>query len=94
MVGVRKPDGGYGKVLMRKSAKKPVSKMALSGKESESLGVPLRIKRFQKLPLIKRPAGNMRVVMRRKHLPRALPSPLLAPKMIACEISFGALTTT
>jgi len=58
VVGVRKPDGGYGKVLMRKSAKKPVSKMAPSGKESESLGAPRRIQRFRKLPPIKRPIGQ------------------------------------
>jgi hypothetical protein len=56
MVGVRKPDGGYGKALMRKTAKKPVSEPAPSGKGSESLGLPLRIKRFRKLPPIRCPA--------------------------------------
>jgi hypothetical protein len=55
MVGVRKPDGGYGKALMRKTAKKPVSEPAPSGKGSESLGLPLRIKRFRKLPPIRCP---------------------------------------
>ena len=55
MFGVCKPEGGYGKALMHKLAKKLVSKSAPSGKKSESLGVPLRIKRFRKLPPIKRP---------------------------------------
>jgi hypothetical protein len=43
---------------MRKSAKKPVSKLTPSSKESKSSGAPLRIKRFRKLPLIKRPIGQ------------------------------------
>jgi hypothetical protein len=56
IVSVRKPEGGYGKALMHKPAKKPVSKMAPSDKGSESSGAPLRIKRLSKLPPIKRPA--------------------------------------
>jgi hypothetical protein len=58
VVGVHKPDRGYGKVLIRKSAKKPKSKTAPSRRESESSGAPLRIKRFRKLPPIKRYAGQ------------------------------------
>jgi len=58
MVGVRKPYGGYGKALMRKPANKSKSKPVPSGKESESLGAPLRIKRFRKLLPIKRPIGQ------------------------------------
>ena len=58
VVGVRKPDGGYGKALMHKPAKKPMSKTAPSGKETESSGAPLRIKRFRKLPPIRRPVGQ------------------------------------
>jgi hypothetical protein len=58
MVGVHKPNGGYRKALMRKPAKKPVSKLTPSSKESKSSGAPLRIKRFRKLPLIKRPIGQ------------------------------------
>ena len=55
MVGVHKPDGGYGKALMRKLAKEPMRKPALSGKEStESSGASIRIKRFRKLLPIKR----------------------------------------
>ena len=43
MVGVHKPEGGFGKALMRELAKKSVSKSAPSGKEpSESSGAPLR----------------------------------------------------
>jgi hypothetical protein len=53
VVGIRKPDGKYGKALMRKSAKKPVSELAPSRKGSESSGAPLRIKRFRKLPPIR-----------------------------------------
>ena len=50
VVGVRKLKGGFGKALMRKPAKKPISKLAPSGEEpSESLGAPLRIKMFRKL---------------------------------------------
>jgi hypothetical protein len=56
VVGVCKPGGGYGKALMRKLAKKLVSELAPFGKGSESSGAPLRIKRFRKLPPIKRPA--------------------------------------
>jgi hypothetical protein len=48
MVGVRKPKGGYGKVLMRKPTKKSENKPAPSGKETESTGVALRIKRMIK----------------------------------------------
>jgi hypothetical protein len=48
VVGVRKPDGGYGKALMRNPAKKLVSELAPSGKGSESSGAPLRIKRMIK----------------------------------------------
>ena len=48
VVGVHKPKGGYGKALLRKLVKKPVSKTALSGKEKECLGAPLRIKRMIK----------------------------------------------
>jgi len=58
MVGVHKPEGGYDKALMCKSAKTLVSKPAPTRKESESSGVPLRIKRFRKLPPMKRPAGQ------------------------------------
>ena len=58
MVGVRKPEGGYGKALMHKPAKKLESKPTSLGKESESSGAPLRIKRFRKLPSIKRPIGQ------------------------------------
>ena len=58
IVGVRKPDGGYGKALMRKLAKEPVRKPTPSGKESaESLGAPLRIKRMVKPPIRWQPAG-------------------------------------
>ena len=57
MVGVRKPDGGYGKALMRKPAKMPVSKPALLGKESESSGAPLRFKRMVKPPIRGQPTG-------------------------------------
>jgi hypothetical protein len=49
VVGIRKPDGGYGKALMCKPAKKPVSEPTPFGKGSESSGAPLRIKRFRKL---------------------------------------------
>ena len=55
MVGVRKPEGGYGKALMRKPPKKLVSKLALSGKVSES---SVRIQRFRKPPSIKRTVGQ------------------------------------
>ena len=48
VVGVRKPKGGYGKVLMHKLAKKSASKPAPSGKESESSGTPLRFMRMVK----------------------------------------------
>jgi hypothetical protein len=48
VVGVHKPEGGYEKVLIRKSAKETVSKPTPSGKESESLGAPLRFKRMLK----------------------------------------------
>jgi len=58
MVGVHKLEGGYGKALMGKPAIKPKSKPALLGKGSESSGAPLRIKRFRKLPPIKRPTGQ------------------------------------
>ena len=59
IVGVCKPNGGDGKALMRKPAKEPVRKPALSRKEStKSSGMPLRIKRFRKLPPIKQPAGQ------------------------------------
>jgi hypothetical protein len=51
VVGVRKPEGGYGKVLMRKPAQKPISKLAPSGKETESSGAPLRFKRMVKPPI-------------------------------------------
>jgi hypothetical protein len=43
---------------MHKPAKKPKSKPAPSRKELESSGAPLRIKRFRKLPWIKRPTGQ------------------------------------
>jgi hypothetical protein len=42
IVGVHKPEGGYGKALMRKSAKKPESKTTLSRKESELSDAPLK----------------------------------------------------
>jgi len=58
VVGVCKLEGGYGKALMRKPAKKPVCKPAPSRKESESSGAPLRIQRFRNLPPIKRPVGQ------------------------------------
>ena len=58
LLGLVSPIPWYGKALMRKPAKKLESKTALSGKESESSGAPLRIKRFRKLPLIKRPTGQ------------------------------------
>ena len=48
MVGMCKPDGGYGKALMHKPTKKSVSKPAPSGKESESSGALLRFKRMVK----------------------------------------------
>jgi hypothetical protein len=57
VVGVRKPEGGYGKALMRKPAKKLNSKMASSGKESESSGAPLKIKRMIKPQIRGQPAG-------------------------------------
>jgi hypothetical protein len=56
MVGVCNPKGGYGKALRRKLAKKPVSKPTPSGKESESLGTPLRFKRMVKPPIRGQPA--------------------------------------
>jgi hypothetical protein len=56
VVGIRKPDGGYGKALMRKPAKKLVSESTPSGKGSKSLCAPLRIKRFRPRPPIRRPA--------------------------------------
>ena len=44
---------------MRKPAKEPVRKPALSGKEStKSSGTPLRINWFKKLPPIKQPIGQ------------------------------------
>ena len=43
---------------MRKPTKKLVSKPAPSGNKSESLDAPLRIKRFRKVPPIKRPTGQ------------------------------------
>jgi hypothetical protein len=49
IVGMQKPKGWYGKALIHKPAKKPVSEPAPSSKESESSGAPLRIKRFSKL---------------------------------------------
>jgi len=49
---MRKPDGGYGKALMRKPAKELMHQPALSGKESaESSGAPLRFKRMVKPPI-------------------------------------------
>ena len=58
MVGVCKPDGGYGKVLMRKPAKEPVCKPASSGIETvESSGAPLRFKRMVKPPIRGQPVG-------------------------------------
>jgi hypothetical protein len=57
IVGIHKPDGGYGKALMRKLAKKPVSEPAPSRKGSESTGAPLRIKWFRKLLPIRCLAG-------------------------------------
>jgi hypothetical protein len=57
MVGMCNPKGGYGKALRRKLAKKPVSKLAPLGKESESLGTPLRFKRMVKPPIRGQPAG-------------------------------------
>ena len=57
MVGMRKPKGGYGKALMCKPAKKPVSKPAPSGKELESSGAPLRFKRMVKPQIRGQPTG-------------------------------------
>ena len=57
MVGERKPEGGYGKALMCKLAKKPVSKTAPSRRESESSGAPLRFKRMVKPQIRGQPAG-------------------------------------
>jgi hypothetical protein len=49
IVGMRKPDGRYGKALMHKPAKEPVRKL---GKElAESLSAPLRFKRMVKPPI-------------------------------------------
>jgi hypothetical protein len=90
VVGVRKPEGGYGKVLMHKLVEKPVSMPTPSEKESESSGAPLRIKRFRKLPLIKCPAGQYESCDDETHLLKVLPLLLLAPRTIACENSFGA----
>jgi hypothetical protein len=56
VVGIRKPDGGYGKALMRKQAKKLVSESTPSEKGSKSSCAPLRIKRFRPRPPIRRPA--------------------------------------
>jgi hypothetical protein len=53
---VRKPEGGYGKALMRKLAKKPVSELTPSRKGSESSGAPLRIKRIIKPEIRGQPA--------------------------------------
>ena len=57
VVRVRKPSGGYKKVLMRKPAKKPVSEPTPSRKGSESLGAPFRIKRMVKPQIRGQPAG-------------------------------------
>jgi hypothetical protein len=57
VVVMRKHDGGNGKALMRKPAKKSVSEPAPSGKGSESSGAPLRIKRMIKLQIRGQPTG-------------------------------------
>ena len=58
MVGMHKPNGGYGKALMHKLAKELVRMPAPSRKKLEFLGAPLRIRRFRKLSPIKRPVGQ------------------------------------
>ena len=64
IVGVRKPNRGYGKVLLRKPAKEPVRKPAPSGKESvESSGAPLRFKRMVKPPIKGPPLDSSAIVM-------------------------------
>jgi hypothetical protein len=82
MVGIRKPDGGYGKALMHKSTKKLVSKLAPSGKESEYSGAPPRFKRMVKPPIRGQPTGFLVIVRMSSHL-RALHSPLL---VLATEV--------
>ena len=83
IVGMRKPDGGYGKALMRKPAKNPVSKLAPSGKESESSGAPLRFKRMVKPQIRGQPTGFFRM----SSLPKALHSPhLVLPTKASAEI--------
>jgi hypothetical protein len=57
MVGIRKPKGGHGKALMRKSPKKSENKLAPLGKETESLGAALRIKRMIKAQIRGQPTG-------------------------------------
>jgi hypothetical protein len=57
IVGVRKPEGGYRKALMRKLAKKPVSEPTPSRKGSESSGAPLRIKMIINPKIRGQPAG-------------------------------------
>lgn len=65
IVGVKKPDGGYGKALMRKSVPKGKEsaealprKPAPKAKETvESSSQFLRIRRFREPPVIKRPPG-------------------------------------
>ena len=52
---------------------------------------PLGSRGFESFPQSSDPQDSIRVVTRRTSDPRVLPSPLLAPKMIACEISFGGL---
>ena len=57
VVGLCKPEGGYGKALMRKLAKKPKNKLALLGKESESSGAPHRFMRMVKPQIRGQPTG-------------------------------------
>jgi hypothetical protein len=57
VVGVSKPEGGYGQTLMRKLAKNPGSKTTPSGKESESSGATIRFTRMVKPQIRGQPIG-------------------------------------
>ena len=80
VVGVRKPDGGFGRELMQKPTKKSVSKPVPSWKELESSGAPLRFKRMVKPQIRGQPTGFFRM----SSLPKALRSPHLALATKAC----------
>jgi hypothetical protein len=87
MVSVCKPDGGYRKELMRKSAKKPISEQAPSGRGSETLSAPLRIKRMIK-PQIRGQPTRFLSESEESSRPRALRSPHL---VLATEVCVQVL---